>query len=220
MVGLRILPRAQCVTAEVAGAFASIPVANVSDSMERLYGAPATLRHWHDGTPLCGPAVTVRVPSGDNLMVHKALDIAEPGDVVVVDAGGDVSNAIIGEMMVAHARYRRLGGIVIHGAIRDARAIGADSFPVFALAANHRGPYKHGPGEINVPIVLGTLVIEPGDLILGDDDGILSVPFASADTVLAKAQAKMRHEADHIEKLRSGQANRSWIDRSIEALRN
>ncbi len=101
------------------------------------------------GGVLAGPAVTVKTRPGDNLMIHKALDLAEPGDVVVVDGGGDLTNALIGELMIAHAIQRQLAGIVIYGAIRDAAAIRAGSFPVFATGIHHRGPYKDGPGEVN-----------------------------------------------------------------------
>src|SRR3546814_6419581 len=103
-------------------------------------------------------------------MVHKALSMAAPGDVVVVDAGGDLTNAIIGEIMTATAERRKLGGIVIHGAIRDAESIRKGNFPIYAGGVTHRGPYKDGPGEINVTISLNGMVVQPGDLILGDED--------------------------------------------------
>ncbi|MEI0548560.1 RraA family protein, partial [Klebsiella sp. 72742] len=111
---------------------------------------------------LCGAALTVKARPGDNLMLHYAIDSAEPGDVIVVDAGGDLTNALIGEMMVAYAVKRGVAGIVIHGAIRDAGSIKAGDFPLFAAGVSHRGPYKDGPGEINVPIAIDGMVIEPG----------------------------------------------------------
>ena len=156
------------------------------------------LRPLHAGGILAGPAVTVKTRPGDNLMIHKALDIAEPGDVVVVDAGGDLTNALIGELMLAHAEKRGLAGIVINGAVRDYGAIRVGSYPVFAAGVTHRGPYKDGPGEVNVTIAIDGMVIEPGDLILGDDDGLVCVPFAQADEVYqGRAQeARGRNEAD------------------------
>ena len=126
---------------------------------------------------MAGPALTVKTRPGDNLMLHKALDLAEPGDVIVVDAGGDLTNAIIGEIMSGYAASRGLGGIVINGAIRDAGALRRASFPVYAAGVTHRGPYKDGPGEINVPIAIDGMVIEPGDLIVGDEDGVLVRPL-------------------------------------------
>src|SRR5260370_23739552 len=122
------------------------------------------MRPMHGKGAVADPAVTVRTRLVDNLLVHKALDLAEPGDLIVVDAGGDLTSAIIGELMVAHARKRGVAGFVIDGAIRDSAAIDAGVFPVFAAGVTHRGPYKDGPGEINVPVAIGGMVIEPGDL--------------------------------------------------------
>ena len=127
----------------------------------------------HAGGVLAGPAFTVKTRPGDNLMIHKALDLADAGDVIVVDGGGDLTNALIGEMMVAHAQKRGIAGLVLNGSIRDYDAIHAGTYPVFAAGITHRGPYKDGPGEINVPIAIDGMVIEPGDLIVGDGDGLL-----------------------------------------------
>ena len=115
--------------------------------------------------------------------------------MIVVDAGGDLTNALIGEIMSTYARARGIAGMVIDGAIRDADEIRASDFPVYAAGVTHRGPYKDGPGEINVPIAIDGMVIEPGDLILGDGDGILCVPFDATAAVLAAAQEKQKLEA-------------------------
>src|SRR5690606_20136195 len=126
--------------------------------------------------------------------VHLALDLAEPGDVIVVDAGGDLTNAIIGELMTILAQTNRIAGIVINGAIRDSGAIRKQDFPVYAAGVTHRGPYKDGPGEINVPIAIDGMMISPGDVIIGDEDGFLAVPAAEAETVLASAKKKAASE--------------------------
>ena len=178
-VGFRILKRTRKVGADVAERFARLPVANVSDSMSRLTAGGARLRPMHEGGGLAGPALTVKTAPGDNLMVHKAIALAEAGDIIVVDAGGDLTNAITGEMMLMQMVKRGVAGLVINGAIRDAGFSRGQRFPVFAAGVSHRGPYKDGPGEINVPIALDGMVIEPGDLIIGDDDGLLCVPFRS-----------------------------------------
>jgi regulator of RNase E activity RraA len=149
-------------------------------------------------------------------MVHKALDIAEPGDIVVVDAGGDLTNAIIGELMVAHAQQRDLGGIVIYGAIRDSAELSAGSFPVFACGVTHRGPYKDGPGEVNVPISIGVMVINPGDLICGDPDGLLSVPINDVEPVFAAATKKHEAETKQMENIRVGNNDRAWVDAALQ----
>ncbi len=150
----------------------------------------ARLRPLHSGGVLAGPALIVKTHLGDNLMVHKALQIAEPGDVIVVDAGGDLTNAIIGKLILTHAEKIGLAGIVINGAEHDYGAIRANRFPLFAAGVTHRGPYKDGLSEINVPIAIDGIVVEPGDLILGDDDGLLCVPFGDTATIHADAKAK------------------------------
>ena len=114
-------------------------------------------------------------------MVHKAIDLAAPGDVIVVDAGGDLDQAIIGEIMSSWAAKRGVAGFVIDGAIRDAAALSQGDFPVYARGVTHRGPYKDGPGEINVPVSIGGMVVQPGDIIIGDADGLLAIPQADAE---------------------------------------
>jgi regulator of RNase E activity RraA len=151
-------------------------------------------------------------------MVHKALDLAQPGDVVVVDAGGDLTNAIIGELMQSHAIQRGLGGIVINGAIRDLDALRAGSLPVYAAGVTHRGPYKDGPGEINVAVSFDGMVVEPGDLVIGDNDGILCIPFDQVDAVLEAASAKQAAEATQMADILAGRSDRSWVDVSLKRL--
>lgn len=217
-IGFRILPRSRKVGAEVVRQFRELPVANVSDVMSRITAAGPRLRPLHAEGILAGPALTVRTRPGDNLMVHKALQIAEPGDVIVVDAGGDLTNAIIGELMLAHAEKIGLSGIVINGAVRDYGAIRIGKFPVFAAGVTHRGPYKDGPGEINVPIAIDGMVIEPGDLILGDDDGLLCVPFDDTTTVYRDACAKQDAEAKIMAATQEGRVSKPWVDETLKRL--
>jgi RraA family protein len=218
MNGFRILSLARRVDPALVRRFAAVPVANVSDVMSRMSAAGPTIRPLHAGGVLAGPAFTVKSRPGDNLMLHKALDLASPGDVIVVDAGGDLTNAMLGEMMLAHAETRGLAGVVINGAVRDLAAIKAKSFPVFAAGVTHRGPYKNGPGEINVSVTLGGMVIEPGDMILGDDDGVVAVPYAEAETICAEAEKKHAQETEHLQIILDGKVDRSWIDRALKEL--
>lgn len=210
--GFSVHRRQRAVSAEIAQAFAKLPVANVSDCMSRLYAGGADLRpiHSHPVT-LAGPALTVRSRPGDNLMLHHAINTASPGDVIVVDAGGETTTAIMGEIMAAVAIKNQVAGIVIYGAIRDADEIRRMKFPVYAMGVTHRGPYKDGPGEINTPISIGGMVIEPGDLILGDGDGILSVPFDQAESLLAATQKKYDAEQVELAKIADGTSDRSWV---------
>jgi regulator of RNase E activity RraA len=151
-------------------------------------------------------------------MLHKALDIAVPGDVIAVDAGGDLTNALIGEMMIAHAQKRGLAGIVINGAVRDAAWIRQHDFPIFAAGISHRGPYKDGPGEINTAIAIDGMVIEPGDLLIGDDDGLVCVPYEHTDQVYAAASAKREAEEKQMLAIADGRNDRTWVDAALQRL--
>lgn len=216
--GFRIAKRTRCVTAAQIAAFDGIPVANVSDCMARATGGGPRLRPIHERGTMAGPALTVRTRPGDNLMVHHALDLAEPGDIIVVDAGGDLSNAIIGELMQLHAIQRGVGGIVINGSIRDVGALRAGALPVYAAGVTHRGPYKDGPGEINVPVAFDGMVVMPGDLVLGDEDGFLCVPFDQVDAVHKAACAKQAAEAVQMAAIKAGTIDRSWVEATLRRL--
>jgi RraA family protein len=215
MVGLQILKRQQRIPQRYVEAFAAIPVANVSDCMSRMTAGGARLRPMHKAGRMAGAALTVKCRPGDNLMIHKALDMAEPGDVIVVDAGGDLTNALVGELMVTYAMTRGIAGFVMNGAIRDVDMIGSGSFPVYAAGVTHRGPYKDGPGEINVPVAIDGMVVHPGDLMLGDADGILCVPMADAEAVLAAAQKKVEAEQVTMKNIAAGQHDTSWVDAAL-----
>lgn len=215
-VGFRIYPNPkQKASPDLVERFRKLPVANVSDSMSRMAAAGPRLRPMHGGGVLAGPAITVKTRPGDNLMLHKAIDMAEPGDVIVLDAGGDLTNALIGELMVAHAEQRGVGGIVINGAIRDAATLREGRFPIFAAGVTHRGPYKDGPGEINVPISIDGMIITPGDLMLGDDDGLVCVPLADAEAIYAATKKKHDAETAQMDAIRAGRNDRSWVDAEL-----
>ncbi|WP_145004050.1 RraA family protein [Pseudomonas oryzihabitans] len=210
-IGFRVLNAQRKVAADWVARYREIPVANVSDSMNRMTAGGSRLRPMHRQGLLAGPALTVKTRPGDNLMLHYALNIAQPGDVIVVDAGGDLTNSQLGEIMVSYAVKRGVAGIVVDGAIRDVASIGAGDFPLFAAGVSHRGPYKDGPGEINVPIAIDGMVIEPGDLILGDDDGLLCVPYDHVADVYDRAFAKHAAEAQQMKQIAEGSNDRSWV---------
>jgi len=189
---------------------------HLSDSMERLYAGGHQLRPMHKEGKLAGPAFTVRTAAGDNLLVHKALDTAQRGDVIVVDAGGWLENAIIGELMMSRARQRGVAGIVIWGAIRDSAEIAAGTYPVYAAGVTHRGPYKNGPGEINVPVVLGGMPVNPGDIIVGDADGLVAIPQEQAERVLASAKSILEKETASMKQILAGTVDRSWVDKALK----
>ena len=206
------------VSPAVVAQFRPIPCAVTSDCMGRLAAGGAALRPMHGGgAVLAGPAYTVKTRPGDNLAIHKAIDMASPGDVVVVDAGGVLTNALVGEMMLTHAETRGIAGVVIWGAIRDSGHVRSHTFPVFAAGVTHRGPYQNGPGEVNVPIAIDGMVIMPGDLVLGDDDGLLCVPFDQTDEIHAEAAKRLAGENAQRERVRNGTVDRAWIDDRIDA---
>ena len=184
-------------------AFRTAPTSIISDNLSRLPGAVG-LRPFHRGGKLAGCAFTVRTRPGDNLAIHKALELVGPGDVIVVDGGGDETRALIGEIMLNIAQYRGAAGYVIDGAVRDVGALAASDFPVFARAAIHRGPYKSGPGEINVPVSIGGSVIAPGDIVVGDEDGVVAFPQAIAPTLLEAVKAQIAREEATIVAIREG----------------
>ncbi|CAM0554913.1 4-hydroxy-4-methyl-2-oxoglutarate aldolase/4-carboxy-4-hydroxy-2-oxoadipate aldolase [Vreelandella titanicae] len=216
-VGNRVLQRQRRVDDDLIKAFAVLPVAVVSDSMSRIFAGGPELRPMHRAGNLAGVALTVRTRPGDNLMLHKAIDMAQPGDVIVCDAGGDTTNALMGELMLAYAVKKGVAGFVLNGALRDLDGFRDTNLPTFAVGVTHRGPYKNGPGEINTPINLGGMVIEPGDLILGDADGVLAVPYNDAETVLKAAQAKQAAEDKQMAAIQAGKNDRSWVDKTLEA---
>jgi regulator of RNase E activity RraA len=217
-IGFRIRNNTRKVARETVDRFRTVPVANVSDSMSRISAAGSRIRPMHRSGPLAGPALTVKTRPGDNLMLHKAIDMAAPGDVIVVDAGGDLTNSLMGELMLAHAIRRGVAGFVLDGAIRDSQTLFERNVPVFAAGVTHRGPYRDGPGEIGFPIAIDGMVVEPGDLVLGDWDGIVVVPQDHAETVYAAAKAKNEAEESQMAATEAGTVDRSWVDKALERL--
>lgn len=214
-IGFRILPSPPPPPPGLVEALRGRATSHLSDCMGRVVGSGAGLRPMHAGGAMAGPALTVKVPPGDNLMVHKALDLARAGDVIVVDAGGETTNAIIGEIMSRLAAKRGLGGLVIDGAIRDVAAIAAGALPVYARGVSHRGPYKDGPGEINVPVSIGGMVVRPGDLVVGDADGLVVLAAQDAPAVLEAAIALAAREDVTMRGIDDGTVDRSWVDATL-----
>lgn len=184
-------------------AFRHTSTALISDNLSRMPGAVG-LRPFHKSGVMAGPALTVRVRSGDNKAIHQALEMIRGGEVIVVDGGGDVTRAVVGEIMLLIAQTRGAAGIVVDGAIRDLGVIAQSDFPCFAKAAIHRGPYKDGPGEINVPVSIGGLVITPGDIVVGDEDGVVAFSPSTARELLVAVQKQERNEEEIMRSIRDG----------------
>lgn len=214
-----ILQPRRRVSQETVEKFREIPSAVIGDCMSRLFAAGPRIRPMHiKGTVLVGPAYTVHTRPGDNLFIHKAIDSALPGDVIVVDAAGDCTNSLMGEMMLTHSETRGLAGVVIDGAIRDSNHVANHTFPVFAAGITQRGPYQTGPGEINVPISVGGLVVMPGDLIVGDDDGVICVPFDLTEQIYEEASKRLAGEVAQRDRVRNGTVDRKWIDDRLDGI--
>jgi len=160
---------------------------------------------------MVGVAVTVRVRAGDNLVLHRALDWVRRGDVVVVDGGGATDQAVTGKIMLTFLESIGAAGIVIDGAIRGADEIGRKDFPCFARGVTCRGPFKSGPGEINVPVTIDGMPVAPGDIVVGDGDGVVAFPRAAAAGLIERARAQLAKEEDGVRAIAEGRWDRSWI---------
>jgi RraA family protein len=186
-----------------AALFAGVPTSMISDNLCRLQGANG-IRPFHRGAPMAGRALTVRTCAGDNLAIHQALELVRPGDVIVVDGGGDTSRALAGEIIVAIAVSRKAAGLVIDGAIRDSASIASSDFPCFAKGISHRGPYKNGPGELNVTVSVGGMIVSPGDIVVGDSDGVVAFAAGQAETLLKAVRAQEQREAEILRDISEG----------------
>ncbi|MBQ2959819.1 MAG: RraA family protein [Oscillospiraceae bacterium] len=200
-VGFRVYEKTSRPSKELVERFRGLPVANVSDNMNRLYSVDPSIRPVNS-VPLLGTAITVNTPSGDNLMINCALELAQPGDVLVVSRGND-DVAFLGSLMARKARNKGLAGIVIDGCVRDYEELKCLDIPVYCRGVSPRGPYKNGPGEVNVPIAAGGQVVFPGDIIIGDGDGLVVVHPWDAEEIIEAAWAQNAKENALGEKLDS-----------------
>lgn len=185
----------------------------ISDLLNRLFTMDPGIKPQTGAMRLVGPACTVKVFPGDNLMVHKSLDIAAPGDVVVVDTSGSALTAALGDLISTKARHRGIAGFIVDGLVRDIEAIGTlDGFPVFARGVTPIGPLHRGPGEVNYPIVAGGMVVNPGDIVVGDGNGVVVVPRDHAVDILQRLRARAALEAEYHAAVVRGDFSNAWVD--------
>ena len=200
--------------------FRGMAVANIADCMERIAAVDSKIAPIGKGQ-LLGTAFTVRLPQGDNLMFHAAMDLAQRGDVIVIDAGGFTERAIFGEIMATYCKTRGIRGIICDGAIRDREELAKmEDFPIYACAATPNGPYKNGPGEINVPVVIGGKIVFPGDIVVGDADGVVFIDPDMANEIadaVKEVEAKEHSILEDIEK--KGVYIRPWVEKKLTEIK-
>lgn len=204
---------------ELVDQFKDVAVANLDDVMNRISSTDAALRPINS-SPLLGTAFTVKVPAGDNLFFHIAMDLAKPGDVIVIDAGGDTRRSSFGELMVTYCRMRGIAGIVVDGAIRDVDAMQKlDDFNIYAKGITPDGPYKNGPGEINTPVSVGGRTVFPGDIVLGDADGVVFIRPSEAPALLEAVHTIEANEAKILATMEAdGTYIRPWVQKKVDEI--
>lgn len=218
-VGKRIYLKRELPDPEIMAQFQSIPASNVGDVMSRDCAMNPRIRRVSSpkAQMMVGPAYTVKARAGDNLALHAALNFCQEGDVLVVSNEEDSTRALIGEVMMAYLKYtKKIAGIVLDGPIRDIDEIGKWDFPVYCTGTTPGGPYKDGPGEINVPIACGGVSVNPGDIILGDPDGVIVIPRKDAAKVLEDAKAFQSADEIKLQAAKDGTANRGWVEKSLQ----
>lgn len=216
-IGFRIRPVTQRVGPALVARAAAIPVANIGDVMNRMQSFSGTFHPYGGLKRACGPAFTVKARSGDNLLLHRAVDLAEPGDIIVGDGNGDLSVALMGDLMLGHCEQRGIRAVVLDGAVRDVANLACMNLGVWARGHTPAGPWKEGPGEIGTPIACAGQVVMPGDLICCDEDGIVVVPMAEAESVITAAEAHNAKEVVAETEIKAGRWDRAWVAPALAA---
>ena len=196
--------------------FSHFETPDISDLMNRLYTMHWEIKNQVNTESIIGPAVTVKVFPGDNLMVHKALDVAQPGDIIVIDAGSTPMNAVLGDLVSQKAKHRGITAFVVDGLIRDLPGVQEIGMPVFARGTTPIGPLHRGPGEINYPVCCGGIVVNPGDIIMGDKDGVIVVQKEFAEDVLERAYEQRESLSKYVQDVKRGEFSNDWVDQSLK----
>ena len=216
-IGKRIFTEIERPKKEIIEMFRGLPSSNINDEINRLYCMHDYIRLLNPSkaVQLLGTAITVKAPIGDNLMFHQALDMALPGDIIVVDGGSGNNRSLAGEIMLRFACQKGLAGVVVDGCLRDLDGIETLSMPVYAKGITPQGPFKNGPGEINVPIAVGGQVVFPGDILVGDRDGIVVIRPQDAEEIAIVAREKKAKEDKTFETMR--QSTEAYAQKHIES---
>ncbi len=189
---------------------------DISDLLNRMFTLASEIRNLANDKPLLGPAITVKLFPGDNLMLHKALDVAQPGDVVVVDTSGSSANAVFGDLIANKAKHRGIAGFVIDGLIRDIDGVKQVGLPVYARGITAFGPLHRGPGELNYPISCAGIVVNPGDIVSADESGVVIVRREFASELLGRLVSRKAQMESYVAAVKRGEFSNAWVDKQLE----
>jgi RraA family protein len=217
--GFRIKKTFERPPMDVIAAYQEFETPDISDMLNRMYAMCCNIHNLANDQTIVGPALTVKVFPGDNLMVHKALDLVRPGDIIVVDASGNDNNAVIGDLVASKAKHRGAAGFVIDGLIRDLPEVKKVGLPVYARGVSPIGPLHRGPGEINYPISCGGIVVKAGDIIAADESGVVVVRQDFAESVLEKLRAKKATVESYVAAVKRGEFSNAWVDEVLREAR-
>jgi RraA family protein len=219
-IGFRVRREIPRPTYDVTKMFDEFEIADISDHLNRLYAVDSSIKCLSRGKRrLAGPACTVKVFPGDNLMVHKVLDIAKPGDVVVIDARGSDSYSVLGDTISMKAQHRGIVGFIVDGYVRDLSAIANLDYPVYARGHMPIGPLHRGPGEINYPVCCGGVVINPGDIVIGDVSGVVVLPRTCVEDLLVQLRAYTERNSAYLDRVIKGEFSNAWVDKILTSAR-
>jgi RraA family protein len=192
--------------------FRDYETTDISDILNRTYTMSPDIRNVVNEEPLVGPACTVKVFPSGNLMVHKALDVAKPGDIVVVDTSGSQRNAVLGDLVTNKAKHRGIAGFVVDGLVRDLPGLIDAGLPVYARGITPHGPLHRGPGELNYTISCGGIVVNPGDIIVADRNGIAVVRREFAEETVDRLKALQARIEVYVRNVKAGKFSNAWVD--------
>lgn len=213
--GYRLRKSIKRLPPELVAQYKKFPTPDISDMLNRMYTMDSGIRTFGSTAKLAGTVCTVKTFPGDNLMVHKSLDIVQPGDVIVIDTGGSQRGAVLGDLISNKAVHRGVAGFVVDGLIRDVEGIRETGLPVFARGVTPFGPLHRGPGELNFPVSCGGIVVNPGDIIVADENGVVVVrqEFAS-DTIVQLSEHHQAMEA-YVADVKRGEFSNDWVDNQL-----